>query len=188
MRRAAWLLVVAAVAACQDPARLRPAEPVRTMSAPDLPPRDPFADVELAPLVCSYGGVGPHTPTGPNVWTVAMIDVAAKDAIVDAQVIALELLADDGRTVARATVPIDVRIAPSNKTAQDLSQYGTTPTKDGRFAVPANATVRLWLHAPLDTRVEHLTAPARFRLVLGTDRDGSHVTVEGPVTGPWPTA
>lgn len=146
--------------------------------------------LRVQPLSAGYGGVGPATPAPhPDTWVVLFLDVESDGGLSRVAVEAVELLASDGKVVARAVPPWSLRrdqgsVGDEARKRGDFSEQDTVPF-DGNTT--RGSKLRLRVHAPLDTRSDSLTPqPARFRARLVAAGDPG-VWVEGPLLGPWPT-
>lgn len=153
------------------------------------------AQVQLAPVVASYGTTGvvsapvPGTSgrsAGPDAWFVAMVDLDAKKPLHHIRLVEVQLLGKDGQVVASAVPPFRVRAAPPTRSTRDFSAHGTLP-----FAgkVRSGESVRLWLHAPLDHPFSVINGrqPVRFRAEFSADGP-ARFHVQGVLDRPWPTA
>ena len=139
----------------------------------------------LTAVACSWGGTGPQPAEGaPGVWYVLLVDLAAVTALEDFDLASFELLDGTGGVVARGLAPAELRVAPSDRTARDLSAYGTEPF-DG--AAAGNTVVRLWVHGALDVSPAEVGMPTRCRAEF-TAANGRRFEVTGSSGGPWPTA
>jgi hypothetical protein len=98
----------------------------------------------------------------------------------------ISLIDSTGGVVARATLPIDARVAPAGRAPYDFSEAGTTPFTG---VVAKGGSVLLRLHAPLDTRLEMLqkaAADPQARIEIVTD-NGAKVVIQARALQ-WPTA
>ena len=158
---------------------------VRPPPVADASPVTPAAS--LTAVSCGWGGVGPTAipPRAPNAWVVVLLDLHAHRALSSVHVASLEMLDARGVTVARGVAPFDVRVAPVDRVRGDFSSEGTTELP---AVVPGDARLRLRVHAPLDTLLQHIAAPATFRVVLRIDGVAATLQMSGPIDGEWPTA
>ncbi len=141
----------------------------------------------LTAVDCGWGGVGPTAvpPRVPDAWVVAVIDVQALRTLTAVRVVSLEMLDARGAVVARGTAPFDLRVAPANRRSGDFASEGTSELP---ATVPLHSRLRLRIHAPLDTLLQHIAAPATLRVRLSVDGGGVPLEVSVPVAGEWPTA
>ena len=143
----------------------------------------------VRPVSAGFGGVGPYIPPPqPDLFVVLFVEVEAAAPRTGVEVTSIELLDADGKVIARARPPFDLRrdtVADPAARKADYAEYGTVPF-DGT-AEPGRAT-RLRVHAVLDARTEALPKPwpVRYRAELRA-AGGSVSSVEGPLQGPWPT-
>ncbi len=185
--RACFMLLVLSVAACSRPAPPAPAPAPTEAAAPSAPPLAPSPRLDVRVLDAGFGGVGPASPPGvPNAWAAALVEVSSASAdLAEVRAAAITLLDAKGAVIARAKMPIDVRVAPPGRGRGDFSEDGTTPFTGG---VAKGRSLILRLHAPLDTRLEELwRAPPETRVRIEiTGANGVRAVVEGPAQQ-WPT-
>jgi hypothetical protein len=114
---------------------------------------------------------------------IAVIDVEAEAALTGLSLAAFELYDSAGGRLAYGILPAELRLAPGYE--PPAVPYGAeTSAFDGRVA--AGTTVRLWVEATLDVRLQSLldVTPERFQVTFSL-ADGRQVQVGGRVGETW---
>jgi len=186
---AAVALLLSGAGACGSAAAPPGAPPptAQDSATPTVPPSRPAAvSLRLQRVAFSWGSTGVVAASGPvPYWTIGIVDAEAPTGVQDLRLDRVDVLDAAGRTLASARTELELRVAPTDRSTQDLSAFGTEPLQGG---IPAGRTLRLWVHARLpDGFAPTATAaPARFGAVLIVD--GDHVfELEGALDPQWPT-
>jgi len=143
----------------------------------------------VRPVSAGFGGVGPYIPPPqPDLFVVLFVEVEAAAPRTGVEVTSIELLDADGKVIARAKPPFELRrdtVSDPAARKADYAEYGTVPF-DG--TIEPTRPLRLRVHAVLDARTEALPKPwpVRYRAALRAAGD-SVTSIEGPLQGPWPT-